>query len=55
MLLATMRLPVPPDFALWAFLEEQCRFAGLDAGVDDGVGMACECGAQLARSVRDPG
>jgi hypothetical protein len=43
MLLATMRLPVPPEVALWAFVEEHRRCGMLDGGVEDGrLWMACQ-------------
>jgi len=51
MLLATMRPPVPPEVALWAFFEEHHRCGELEAGVKDGqVWMVCECGAQMSHS-----
>jgi hypothetical protein len=44
--------PVPPEVALWAFVEEHCRCGDLDGGVEDGrVWMTCECGAQMAHVV----
>ena len=39
MLFATMRPPVPPEVALWAFVEEHRRCGDLDAGVDEGDGV----------------
>jgi hypothetical protein len=52
MLLATMRPPVPPEVALWAFFEEHRRCGELDGRVEGEVlWIACECGAQpLAHS-----
>jgi hypothetical protein len=49
---ATMRPPIPPEVALWAFFEEHRRSGDLDAGVEDErLWMTCECGAQVAHPV----
>ena len=56
MIPATMRPPVPPEIALWAFFEEHRRCGELDGGVaDERLWMACECGAQMAHSVGGEG
>lgn len=42
--------------ALDAFVQEHKRCGWLDSGVDgDVVGIACECGGELARSVESSG
>jgi hypothetical protein len=54
MIPGNMRPPVPPEVALWAYVDEHRRCGELDGGVEDGwLRMECDCGARIAKALKE--